>query len=145
MSFATKLRGLMDELDLSQAQVVALTGIGKTSISQYLSGKNEPHKERQKEIALALGVQENFFQERLPVAEIQADENINLPVNVVAKLMRKSPKFVQQGLQQGRFPWGYAVKLNRWDYWISSIKFSEHTGIKVPYINDRGERYDDKR
>lgn len=127
----------MDELDLTQAQVVSLTGIGKTSISQYLAGKNEPHKERQKEIALALGVQESYFQEILPLAEIQADENINLPVNVVAKLMRKSPKWVQQGLQQKRFPWGYAVKMSKWDYWISSIKFSEHTGIKVPYINEK--------
>ena len=42
MSFANKLKGLMEELDLTQAKVSDLTGIGRSSISQYVSGKNEP-------------------------------------------------------------------------------------------------------
>lgn len=46
MSFASKLKGLMEELDLTQAKVSDLTGIGRSSISQYVSGKNEPSKER---------------------------------------------------------------------------------------------------
>lgn len=39
MSFANKLKGLMEELDLTQAKVSDLTGIGRSSISQYVSGK----------------------------------------------------------------------------------------------------------
>ena len=51
-------RGFMKELDLTQSKLSDLTGIGKSSISQYLSGKNEPSKDRKQEIARALGVQD---------------------------------------------------------------------------------------
>ncbi len=132
MSFASKFRQLISELDLSQAQVAAMTGIGASSISQYLSGRNEPYKERQKEIARALGVQEDYFRELLPEAIVQESSVINVPVSLAAKLMRKSKPWVEQGLQDGRFPWGYAVKRKKWSYWISSVKFTEYTGIEVP-------------
>lgn len=55
MTFADKLKNLMKELDLTQSKLSDLTGIGKSSISQYLSGKNEPSKDRKQEIARALG------------------------------------------------------------------------------------------
>ena len=44
----------------------------------------------------------------------------------------KSKEWVKQGLRDGVFPWGYAVKLTNWSYFISSVKFTEYTGIKVP-------------
>lgn len=88
MSFANKLKGLMEELDLTQAKVSDLTGIGRSSISQYVSGKNEPSKERRKEIARSLGVQDNYFEEYDPVATVQYNSTVNLPVELVAKLMR---------------------------------------------------------
>ena len=56
----------------------------------------------------------------------------NLPVTLAAKLMGKSKEWVKQGLRDGVFPWGYAVKLTNWSYFISSVKFTEYTGIKVP-------------
>ena len=37
MSFAKKLKGLMADANLTQAQLSTLTGIGKPSISQYLT------------------------------------------------------------------------------------------------------------
>ena len=46
MTFADKLKNLMKDLDLTQSKLSDLTGIGKSSISQYLSGKNEPSKDR---------------------------------------------------------------------------------------------------
>ena len=40
--------------------------------------------------------------------------------------------FVYEGLRQGIFPWGYAVKTSStWSYYINSMKFTECTGIKV--------------
>ena len=84
MSFANKLKGLMEELDLTQAKVSDLTGIGRSSISQYVSGKNEPSKERRKEIARSLGVQDNYFEEYDPVATVQYNSTVNLPVELVA-------------------------------------------------------------
>lgn len=105
MSFANKLKGLMEELDLTQAKVSDLTGIGRSSISQYVSGKNEPSKERRKEIARSLGVQDNYFEEYDPVATVQYNSTVNLPVELVAKLMKKSP-VCSPGLTGRGFPVG---------------------------------------
>lgn len=135
MTFAEKLKNLMDELGLTQSKLSELTGIGKPSISQYLSGKNEPSKNRKQQIALALGVQENYFETFSAAATVQHDKVINLPVPLAAKLMKKSREWVMQGLRDSVFPWGYAVKLKNWSYFISSVKFTEHTGIEVP-MND---------
>lgn len=131
MNFAEKLKTLMKQNNLTQAQVKALTGIGASSISQYLSGKNEPTNARKREIAVALGVQEDYFDTFLPEAQIQKSV-FNLPVKVAARLMNKSERFVRQGLKDGVFPWGYAVKLEGWSYFISSVKFTEFTGIQIP-------------
>lgn len=133
MNFADKLKNLMKDLDLTQSKLSDLTGIGKSSISQYLSGKNEPTKDRKKEIALALGVQENYFETFETAATVQPDSVVNVPIPLVAKLMKKSKEWVMQGLKDGVFPWGYAVKLTKWSYFVSSAKFTEYTGIEVPF------------
>lgn len=132
MTFSDKLNHLMKELGLKQSNLSELTGIGKSSISQYLSGKNEPTRERKQEIARALGVQEDYFDSLITTAMVQHDGVVNLPVPIAAKLMKKSKEWVMQGLRDGVFPWGYAVKLTNWSYFISSVKFTEYTGIKVP-------------
>lgn len=132
MTFSNKLNGLMKELNLTQTQIHKITGIGRSSLSQYLSGKNEPTKEHKQKIAHALGVQDNYFEMFEPAATAQHDEVVNLPVILVAKLMKKSKEWVMQGLRDGVFPWGYAVKLTNWSYFISSVKFTEYTGIEVP-------------
>lgn len=132
MNFENKLKKLMNELGLSQSKLSELTGIGKSSISQYLSGKNEPSKERKKEIAIALGVQEDYFNQFAATAIVQHGSVINVPVSLVAKLMGKSKEWVMQGLRDGIFPWGYAVKLTKWSYFVSSVKFTEYTGIEIP-------------
>ena len=138
MGFATKLKELMQNASLTQAQLSALTGIGRPSISQYLSGKNEPALVRRRQIARALGVDESYFETFKSPVEIITEKSINLPVITAAKLMGKSPAWVCQGLKDGVFPWGYAVKMGRWSYFISAIKFEEFTGIKGP-VNEREE------
>ena len=125
MTFADKLKNLMKELDLAQSKLSDLTGIGKSSISQ-------PSKDRKQEIARALGVQDNYFEMFEPAATVQHNGVVNLPVPLAAKLMKKSKEWVMQGLRDGVFPWGYAVKLTNWSYFISSVKFTEYTGIEVP-------------
>ena len=131
MTFADKLKKLMEDLDLTQGEIHKITGIGRSSISQYLSGKNEPSQMRKQEIARALGVQETYFEMFEPAATVQHDGVVNLPVTLAAKLMKKSKEWVMQGLRDGVFPWGYAVKLTNWSYFISSVKFTEYTGIEV--------------
>ena len=132
MHFKDRLKNLMDELGMNQTKLSLMTGIGKSSISQYLSGRNEPGEERRREIARKLGVQEDYFEKFGPMTEIAKDECVNVPVIVAARLMGKSKECVAQGLQDGVFPWGYAVKMGKWSYFISSVKFTEYTGITVP-------------
>ena len=40
---------------------------------------------------------------------------------------------IRQGLQQGVFPWGYAVKTsqNRWTYFINAKRFAEIEGVAI--------------
>ena len=131
-TFAERLKYAMGESGLNQSTLSERTGASKAAISQYLSGKNEPSKDRKKEIARKLGVQEDYFDTFETAATVQHDGVFNLPVTLAAKLMGKSKEWVKQGLRDGVFPWGYAVKLTNWSYFISSVKFTEYTGIKVP-------------
>lgn len=132
MSFSNKLNALMEQTGLTQKQISDMTGIGASSISQYLSGKHEPSAKKKKEIAVSLGVQENYFNEIGATPQIQQNTDVNLSVRDAARLMHKSKDWIEQGLRDGVFPWGYAVKLKNWSYFISAAKFTEHTGIPIP-------------
>ena len=72
------------------------------------------------------------FEQFVPIAEVRPNDAVNVPVDLVARLMGKSKAFVTQGLQDGVFPWGYAVKLKQWSYFVSAVKFTELTGIEIP-------------
>lgn len=55
-----------------------------------------------------------------------------LKVSEVAQAMNVSEQFIRIGLQQEKLPFGYAVKRkSKWCYYISPMKFTEATGIKV--------------
>ena len=55
----------------------------------------------------------------------------SMTVAEASRLMGVSPQFVRIGLQKGIFPFGYAVQIStdRFTYFISRQKFTEHTGI----------------
>lgn len=140
MTFSEKLKNLMSELGLSQSKLSDLTGIGKSSISQYLSGKNEPSKDRKKEIARTLGVQDDYFEQFEPAATVQHGSAINVPVPLIARLMGKSKEFVMQGLRDGVFPWGYAVKMKNWSYFIKKMSNSSLISYTKLSPNHSGQR-----
>ena len=131
-TFAERLKYAMGESGLNQSTLSERTGVSKAAISQYLSGKHEPTAARKREIARALGVREDYFEAYTTPAVPVKSAYVNLPVELAAKLMTKSKEFVMQGLRDGVFPWGYAVKLAKWSYFISQVKFEEYTGIPVP-------------
>jgi hypothetical protein len=59
-------------------------------------------------------------------------KNGRLSVEEAAKLMGANAQFIRIGLQQGVFPWGYAVKTSsHYTYFILPKKFEEYTGIKL--------------
>lgn len=133
--FADNMKKQMAVHGITQSELAKMTGIGRSSISQYLSGKNEPTDERKEIIAEAIGCR---------VIDLDATETAAFPVDTDTKMKRLSVdqaarmlgmnhETVRKGLRQGVFPWGYAIKTseNHWVYFINAKKFAEIEGIAV--------------
>ena len=139
MKFADKLKKAMQELNLNQRQVVTLTGKSKGSVSQYLSGKQIPSEDVQSDIASSLGLASDYFSkddERLvilPASEVKDGKIPRLLQEVAATYLGMDKGTVRKGLQQGVFPWGYAVQTSehRWAYFINAKRFAEVEGIAL--------------
>ena len=65
MKFSAKLKQVMQELDLNQRQVCTMTGKSKGSVSQYISGKQIPSEDTQRDIAVSLGLAPDYFTEEV--------------------------------------------------------------------------------
>ena len=137
MKFSEKLRKAMEQLGVSQVQVAGLTGRSKSSISMYLSGKTIPSEQTKSDIAVSLGLAPNYFeQEEDPVIfkPSKCEGGIQtLTVHEVAVLMHKHTNTIALGLQQGVFPWGYAIRTSehRWSYFVNAKRFAEIEGIAI--------------
>ena len=139
MTFSEKLKKVMQELHLNQTQVCGMTGKSKGSVSQYLSGKQIPSENVQSDIAVSLGLTPDYFSKADEMAvvmpkKVLADGKIKrLLPEEVAPLLGMDKRTVRKGLQQGVFPWGYAVKTseNRWSYFINANRFAAIEGVTV--------------
>lgn len=135
--FNKKLKKAMQDLGLSQAQLSKMTGIGRSSISQYISGKNVLTEARQAEIVAALGLAEDYFTSdeviAVPLLKESGGAIPRLTLTDTAKLMGMSKLSVANGLQEGIFPWGYAVKGRgeKFVYFINAKRFVEIEGIAI--------------
>ena len=129
MLFSEKLKHAMQDLHLNQIQVVGLTG----KSSQYISGKQVPSEATQRDIAISLGLEENYFSKKgedvvvFPKKEVRNGIIQKLEVTEAAKILGMTHTTVRKGLQQGVFPWGYAIHTseNRWVYFINAKRFAE--------------------
>ena len=124
MSFAVNLKSVMDEKNLNQTDLSNLTGIGKPSLSQYLSGKNIPHRRRIFEIATALGVTTGRLTVAMQIEDReypQVISNQKISIEEAARRLGKSKQFVRISLQNGVAPFGFATKGtgSTYDYHIS--------------------------
>lgn len=137
MNFSDKLKSAMQPLGINQAKVVSLTGKSKGSISQYISGKQTPSAEVQRDIAVSLGLNPDYFEQNSEQVQLNVKGNTygikTLDVTEVAKVMHMNHNTVRKGLQQGVFPWGYAIKTseNRWVYFINALRFAEIEGVVI--------------
>ncbi|MGF0017521.1 helix-turn-helix domain-containing protein [Sporofaciens sp. SGI.106] len=139
MNFSEKLKTAMQELHLNQRQVCGMTGKSKGSVSQYLSGKQIPSEDVQRDIAVSLGLDQDYFTKDnsqtvvLPTKEVRNGVIPRLDVEKAAKLLQMNHNTVRKGLQQGVFPWGYAIKTseNRWCYFINAKRFAEIEGVAI--------------
>lgn len=59
--FAERLKEAMRQRNINQAELVKRTGIGKSCISQYLSGKYEPKYKNLCLIADAIKVEKDYL------------------------------------------------------------------------------------
>lgn len=131
--FSQRLKQAMQQANMTQKQLADETGLGKSSISQYLSGKNEPSKYNMAIIAAKLGVPLNWLNGTSDALDTDGKHRVNLPVETAAKLMGVGKQMLRQGLKNGDFPFGYAVKMpsGKYRYYISPSKFSDFTGCEV--------------
>ena len=138
--FSKKLKQAIHDLGLKQMQVVGLTGKSKASISQYLSGRQVPPAEVQREIAVSLGLAPDYFSKPAecppgagvePVTTRRAGAIRRLSVKEAATLLGVDKMTVSKGLQQGVFPWGYGIKTTErsWTYIINADSFSRIEGV----------------
>lgn len=74
-TIASRLREAMAIREMKQADLVSTTGIGKSSISTYLSGEYEPKQKNIYKLAAALDVSEAWLMgEDVPMDRITPDE-----------------------------------------------------------------------
>lgn len=127
---AENLKAIMQEKGVTVTALAKNIGVAKSSISQYLSGKNTPPQVRVQAMADALCCSvEDLTQGKEP----EVPQGVTtLTCKQAAQLMHKHESFVRMGLQNKTLPFGYAVKTSgRWSYFISAAKFSEFTGIRT--------------
>jgi len=130
MSFSKRLKMAMEEREMSQAELAAHIGKGKSSVSQYLSGKNIPKNDVQQKIAEVLDCTVEYLNEETPVNNLTESGLHNVSVADAAKRLDKSEQFIRVALQMGTAPFGFASRnKTRWSYHISPKKLTEYVGI----------------
>lgn len=60
------------------------------------------------------------------INELEQKKPTTITVQQAAKIMNVTPRFLQIGLQQERFPFGTAVKMKRWSYYINAERFMQY-------------------
>ena len=133
MNFASNLKSIMKDQNLNQTDLSILTGIGKPSLSQYLAGKNTPHKNRIAEIANALGVTYERLTTKGPSVEHETPpiiSNQKISIEEAARRLGKSKQFIRIALQNCVAPFGFATKCSgdSYDYHISPKLLDEYIG-----------------
>ena len=141
--FAKRMKEAMKLSGICQSDLTLITGISKSGISQYISGKYMPKPKYMKLIADALGVDHGWlagFSDNAPAGLRQSPESkraeiellkasISISVDQAARILGKSNDFVRIGLQRGELPFGSAVKTSsHWSYYINPKRFFEYVG-----------------
>ena len=127
MTFSQRLLHMMTIRGVTQKELSERTGIGKSSISQYLAGKNIPGNRYMDKICDVLDCNpcdlQNYMYE-------EDKEPKNVTIKQAAFRLGKSEQFVRVGLQRGALPFGSAVKISgtKYSYHISPNRLAEYLG-----------------
>lgn len=128
-NFAERLKQAMIEREVTQKELAIAIGKGRSSVSQYLSGRSVPRPDVQKLIAEFLDCTVEWLNSDVPESDRTNMGLRNISIQKCAKLLGKSEQFVRVGLQTGSIPFGFAVKnKTTYSYHISPKKLSEYIG-----------------
>ena len=128
-SFAERLNQAMSERQVNQKELAAAIGKGKSSVSQYLSGRSVPRPDVQEAIAKFLDCTVEWLNSAVPASDHTEKGLKNVSVEQAAKMLGKSEQFVRVALQTGTAPFGFAAKNKTvWSYHISPKKLKEYIG-----------------
>lgn len=112
--FCDNLKHAMDELNVRQSELVALTGIPKSAMSRYCSGGIEPSKERRERIALALGLDADYFEtdSPAPIVKARGDNIHRIGISELSKMVGICEHKLSEIIQNRELPGVYACKGN---------------------------------
>lgn len=128
-NFAKRLNQALSERQLSQCELAAAIGKGKSSVSQYLSGRSVPRPESQEKIAEVLECTVEWLNSEIDGEDVSVGLKRLTPAQT-AKILGVGVQSVRVALQQGTAPFGFAVRnKTRWSYHISPKKLSEYVGV----------------
>ena len=127
--FAKRLNQAMTEKKVSQKDLAAAIGKGRSSVCQYLSGRSVPRPDVQEKIAAFLDRTVEWLNSETPASDHPNRGLKNVSVEQCAKLLGKSEQFVRVALQTGTAPFGFAVRNKSvYSYHISPKKLMEYIG-----------------
>ena len=130
MSFAKRLNQALRERQLSQCELAAAISKGKSSVSQYLSGRSIPRPDVQEKIAEVLECTVEWLNSEVSSDDTTDNGLRNVSVAEAAKILGKGEEFVRVALQRGVVPFGFAVRnKTRWSYHISPKKLNDYVGV----------------
>lgn len=134
-----RLREAMDNVRMNQSELAACAGVSKASISQYLSGKNEPKHQVILKFAEILQVDEAWLNGQTD--EPTMDKLRILRPHEAAKILNSNPSSVRIRMQKDLFKpsIGTACKLtgNRFSYEIYPEKLAAYLNITVDAVFQR--------
>jgi transcriptional regulator with XRE-family HTH domain len=139
MLFEERLREAMSKAGINQSDLAESVGVSKASISQYLSGKNEPRQRVIEKFAEALGVGEAWL-------DGHADDPLAVRPRVLkpcqaAKVMGTNTDSVRIRMQKDCFNpsigTAYSLKGNRHSYEIVPERLAAYLNITVDAVYQR--------
>ena len=59
----------------------------------------------------------------MTLEELKQKRPLTITIKEASEIMDVNPRFLQLALQQGRFPFGAGVEMDRWAYYINTERF----------------------
>ncbi len=126
-NFNVRLNNIMAERNINRQDLADGIEKSKSTVSQYLSSKQQPSRPTFEKICEFLDVEPQYF----TTEEHDIDVFIKqVPVKDCAKMLGKSEQFIRESLKRGKATFGFATKMasGTFSYHISPKLLNEYIG-----------------